>query len=89
MNIFVLIIIWILFTLLISASAVLLGKKYGVSYPIAIFASLVVLANILAVKVVSIGGITAPAGVLVFSSTFLITDSLSELWGKEEARKAV
>jgi uncharacterized integral membrane protein (TIGR00697 family) len=30
-----------------------------------------------------------PAGVIVFSTTFLITDILSEHWGKKYARKAV
>lgn len=52
-------------------------------------AALVVMANIFAVKIVSFGPFTVPAGVIVFSMTFLITDILSEKWGKAQAKKAV
>lgn len=84
-----LIVIWILATLLISSGSALLGKRYGVEYPIAMVAALVVVANILANKIVVFGPFSVPAGVIVFSSTFLITDILSEKWGKATARKAV
>jgi hypothetical protein len=82
-------IIWILVTLSIAAGATILGKKYGASYPIAIMASLVVVANVIAAKVVPIGPFAINAGVLIYASTFLITDILAEVWGKDEARKAI
>jgi len=84
-----LILIWIIATLTVASFAGILGKKYGVSYPIAIMAGLVVIANVLAVKIVSFGPFTVPAGVIAFSMTFLITDILSEKWGKKAARRAV
>ena len=83
------IIIWIIITLVVSSFAAVLGKRYGLSYPIAIMACLVVIANILATKIVAFGPFTVPGGVIVFSMTFLITDILSEKWGKRSARKAV
>lgn len=84
-----LIFLWLLATFFIASFSVLIGKKYGVAYPIAIMASLIVIANVLAPKIVILGPLTVTAGILVYSSTFLITDLLSELWGKEEARRAV
>ncbi|MFC1698195.1 queuosine precursor transporter [Nanoarchaeota archaeon] len=85
----IIIILWILATLFISSLAGVLGKKYGVEYTIAIMASLIVIANILANKIVMFGPFTVPAGIIVFSSTFLITDIISEKWGRKTARKAV
>ena len=81
--------IWILATLAMASIAIVVGKKFGVHYPIAIMASLVVVANIIAVKLVSFGPFVVPAGVLVFSVTFLITDLISELWGKKYAQMAI
>jgi uncharacterized integral membrane protein (TIGR00697 family) len=85
----IIIIIWILATLVVCSFAALLGKRYGVEYPIAIMASLAVIANILANKIVVFGPFTVPAGVIAFSMTFLMTDIISEKWGKQHARKAV
>lgn len=83
------VIIWILATFLIGSVAGLLGKKYGVVYPIALVSALVVMANIFANKIVMFGNFTVPAGVIVFSMIFFITDIISEKWGKKEARQAV
>lgn len=84
-----LIIVWILATLAIASFSGILGKKYGIVYPIAIMASLIVIANIVANKIVVFGPFTVPGGVIVFSTTFLITDIISEKWGKKKARQAV
>lgn len=84
-----LIIVWILATLAIASFSGVLGKKYGIVYPIAIMASLIVIANIVANKIVVFGPFTVPGGVIVFSTTFLITDIISEKWGKKKARQAV
>jgi len=80
---------WIILTLIVGSFTGILGKKYGVAYPIAIMAGLVVIANILAIKIVSFGPFTVPAGVIAFSMTFLITDILSEKWGEKYARQAI
>ena len=84
-----LIILWILTTLLVVSFTAVLAKKYGVEYLIGIMAALAITANILATKIVMFGPFTVPAGVIVFSMMFLITDILSEKWGKKTARKAV
>lgn len=83
------IIIWIIATLFVGSIAGILGKRYGVEYPIALVAVLIVMANIFATKIVTFGPFTVPGGVIVFSMTFFITDLLSEKWGKKYAKKAV
>lgn len=85
----VIILLWIIATLAITSLSGIVGKRYGVEYIIAIMVSLVVVANIIAGKIVTFGPFVVPAAVIVYASTFLITDILSEKWGKQEARKAV
>ena len=84
-----LVILWILATFMVGSLAGLLGKRYGVAFPISLVAALVVMANIFANKIVVVGPFTVPASVIVFSMTFFITDIISEKWGKADARKAV
>lgn len=48
-----------------------------------------ILANIQATKSVEIFGLTTTAGSVLYASTFLSTDILSENYGKKEATKAV
>lgn len=84
-----LVLVWLLGTLLVASFSVVIGKKYGVVYPTVILGSLVVVANVIASKIVVLGPLTIPAGTLVYGATFLITDLLSEVWGKKEARQAV
>ena len=83
------ILLWILGTLTITSLSAVIGKRYGIEYIIAIMASLVVIANIIAGKIVVFGPFVAPAAVIVYASTFLLTDIVSEKWGKQQARRAV
>ena len=83
------VLLWIILTLGIASFSGILGKRYGVEYPIAIMAALVVIADVLANKLVIFMGFTVPAGVIVASATFLMTDILSEKWGKKISRRAV
>lgn len=48
-----------------------------------------IVANIQVIKLVELFGITATLGNIVYASSFLVTDILSEMYGKKEARKAV
>lgn len=48
-----------------------------------------VVANIQVLKLVDLFGITATLGNIVYASSFLVTDILSEIYGKKEAKKAV
>ncbi|MCK5319765.1 queuosine precursor transporter [Candidatus Parcubacteria bacterium] len=81
--------LWIIATFFIGSIAGILGKRYGVVYPIALVSALVVMANIFANKIVQFGSFTVPAGVITFSMIFFITDLISEKWGKKEAKQAI
>ena len=80
---------WMVCTLLATTFAAILGRHWGVSVLIAFMVTLVLAAAILANKLVVFGPFYVPAGIIVASATFLLTDILSELWGKEEASRAV
>ena len=81
--------VWIVLTLAMATTAIVLSKKHGIVYAIGMYAGFVVVANVIACKILTFGPMTIPAGFLVYSSTFLITDAISEFWGKEQAKKAV
>ena len=49
----------------------------------------VIVANIQVVKTIDLFGFTATLGNIVYASSFLVTDILSENYGKEDARKGV
>ncbi len=56
---------------------------------ISIFAASITIASVLANKIVTVAGIFVPAGVLAYSVTFVVTDVISEIWGKDHAKKMV
>lgn len=45
--------------------------------------------NIVASKIVNVGGLTFAASALIYAFTFLITDIISEIWGERHAKWAV
>uniref|UniRef100_UPI0032167D89 queuosine precursor transporter n=1 Tax=uncultured Draconibacterium sp. TaxID=1573823 RepID=UPI0032167D89 len=49
----------------------------------------VIMANIQVIQTVELFGLVATLGNIVYASSFLVTDILSENYGKEEAKKAV
>lgn len=49
----------------------------------------VIIANIQVIQTVELFGLVATLGNIVYASSFLVTDILSENYGKEEAKKAV
>lgn len=49
----------------------------------------VILANIQVVKTIELFGVTATLGNIVYATSFLATDILSENYGKQEAKRAV
>lgn len=89
MNNIATVILWILATLALASFSGVIGKKHGVEYIVAIMVSLVVIANMIAGKIVVFGPFVVPAAVIVYASTFLLTDIITEVWGKGQARKAV
>jgi uncharacterized integral membrane protein (TIGR00697 family) len=83
------ILIWIVLTLAGASIIAALGEKYGTGLTIGIFVGLVVMAQILANKIVLFGTFTLPAGVIVYATSFLVTDILCEFYGKKKALEAV
>lgn len=54
-----------------------------------IFVVSLIIANIAAAKVVSFWGLVIPAAIVAYPLTFLMTDVIGEIWGKEEANRTV
>ncbi|MFO7710843.1 MAG: queuosine precursor transporter [Candidatus Woesearchaeota archaeon] len=82
-------ILWICLTFLVGSFAGVLGKRYGLVYPTALVSALVVMANFFANKIVLFGPFSVPAGVIVFSMSFFITDLICERWSKKDAENAI
>ncbi len=81
--------IFILTVLVYLGGVLLLYKFFGKSglYAFAIFSTL--LGNIAVCKCVDIFGLATTAGNVLYAATFLVTDILSEKYGKKEASRAV
>ena len=56
---------------------------------ISIFIGCMTISSVLANKIISVFGFFMPAGVLAYSVTFVCTDVINEIWGKEKARQTV
>lgn len=63
-------------------------NKVSVLYMMAgiLFASCLLISNILASKIMLIGPWAAPAGVLVFPLAYILNDVITEVWGYRKAR---
>lgn len=68
---------------------VILHKTYGKTGLTVWVAVATVLANIMTAKTVNICGIETTLGTVLFASTFLCTDILTEMYGEKDAKKAV
>lgn len=81
--------IFIATVLVYLGSVLLLYKLFGKNglYAFAVFGTL--LGNIAVCKCVDLFGASTTAGNVLYASTFLVTDILSEKYGKREAAKAV
>ncbi|SDZ22445.1 hypothetical protein SAMN05421736_1087 [Evansella caseinilytica] len=65
------------------------GKIYKLLLLAGIFFAALLVSNVISTKLFSIGGIIITAGILTYPVTFLITDSISEVFGKAIAKKVV
>lgn len=54
-----------------------------------LFLTSLLIANVLSAKIVTIAGAVIPAAVVAYPLTFLMTDLIGEIWGKEQANRAV
>ena len=55
----------------------------------AVFIMSLLVANVVAGKVVNLFGLIVPAAVVAYGITFLCTDVINEIWGKNQAQKTV
>ena len=56
---------------------------------LSIFIGSITIASVLANKIISVFGFFVPAGILAYSITFICTDVISEIWGKDRAKNVV
>jgi len=56
---------------------------------LSIFAAGITIASVLANKIISVLGLFMPAGILAYSITFICTDVIIEIWGKQRANQTV
>ena len=54
-----------------------------------LFSGSLVLAAILATKIINVAGLSVPAGVLAYALTFICTDVIGEVWGRQRAGQVV
>lgn len=78
-----------LIKLLIGLSFVLFAFRMGKYWLFAILGVYLVLANIFVTKQITLFGLAATGGNVLYGCTFLITDLLSEHYSKKDARRAV
>lgn len=63
--------------------------SYRLVIIIAVFITCLITANIIAVKVIGIGGVTLPAAIFVFPLSYVFGDILTEVYGYRTARKVI
>jgi len=56
---------------------------------LSIFIASLTISSVLVNKIINVFGFFVPAGILGYSVTFIITDSIHEIWGKERANFVV
>lgn len=54
-----------------------------------IFVTSLIVANIVSAKIVTFWGLVIPAAIVAYPLTFLMTDVIGEIWGKEQANQTV
>lgn len=81
--------LFILGIVLVFSSLILVNKFIGYEGVIAFMAVGSVLANILICKSITLFGMSATLGNILFASNFLATDILTECYGVDKARKGV
>lgn len=56
---------------------------------VSVFVTTLVISNVIATKLISVWGFIVPAGVIAYPITFLMTDVIGEVWGKQTVTKVV
>lgn len=55
----------------------------------ALFVTCLLTANVIATKLVVIGGLVVPAGIVIFPVSYIVGDVLTEVWGYAVARRVI
>jgi uncharacterized integral membrane protein (TIGR00697 family) len=55
----------------------------------AMFVTCLLTANIIAAKLVVLGGVVLPAGIIIFPLSYVLADVLTEVWGYAAARRVI
>lgn len=55
----------------------------------AVFVTALITANLIAVKLIEVGGLVLPAAVILFPVTYILGDVLTEVWGYARARRVI
>lgn len=82
-------VIWAIITLGVVTIGIIMSKWLGKGVFYGLYVGLTVIANIIAAKLIIIGNFVVPAAVLIYSSTFLLTDIVDEEWGRKEGHRIV
>lgn len=80
---------WIITLIINFLFIIFMFRKFGKIGLFSLIPFFLVLANIETLKLATIFGITTVLGNIAYGSVFLITDAISEIYGKKEAKKAV
>jgi len=56
---------------------------------VALFVTCLIVANIIVVKQISVGGLVLPAAIIIFPLSYIIGDVLTEVWGYHQARRVI
>ncbi|MBO7645127.1 MAG: queuosine precursor transporter, partial [Alphaproteobacteria bacterium] len=82
---------WILVTLVVVVLVCYLQKNKQDSFATltALYCTMTVTAAVGATKMISLFGFYVPGGVIIYAASFLITDLISEIHGKQVAIKTV
>lgn len=51
-----------------------------------LFTACLLISNILAIKIITIGSLAVPAGVIIFPISYIVNDVIVEIWGYKKAR---
>ena len=81
--------LWILLMLTTFIGIILAYRFFGRTGLYAWTAMAIIIANIQVMKTIQIFGFVTALGNIIYGTTFLVTDILSENYGKKEAKKAV
>lgn len=83
---------WLVATILLGAILAMTARRWGPQVLTGVYVGSIVVAIVVAGKLGSIPGLpdfSLSASIFVYSATFIFTDVLAEVWGKDVARRAV